>query len=144
MPEAKSHIAARARENIAGRDRDARGRLLPLKLALENLPKKRSEALAAGSFYYFTGSKCPRGHLAWRWASSSDCSECIVARKGRRLADAQKRRRRTEVTYTNGRPCIRGHMARRYVSNGTCVECSKEHDRRYYAETKELRNARTR
>lgn len=44
------------------------------------MPKTRTEAIAAGSTYYYTGKRCMHGHLSPRFTSSRACKECIYAR----------------------------------------------------------------
>lgn len=39
-------------------------------------PAKRSEAIAIGAKWYFTGKPCKHGHAAKRQTSSKGCSEC--------------------------------------------------------------------
>ncbi len=41
-----------------------------------NLPTKRSDALAAGHKYYYTGTTCKNGHVAKRRARDAGCMEC--------------------------------------------------------------------
>jgi len=41
-----------------------------------DLPTKRSDALAAGHNYYYTGVACKNGHLAERRARDAGCMQC--------------------------------------------------------------------
>lgn len=50
------------------------------------------EALAAGAQYYFTAKACQFGHVAPRYASSGDCTEC-----GRAKARARYERHGVEI-----------------------------------------------
>ena len=52
------------------------------------LPKSRSEALAVGAPFYFTGVPCKRGHIAAR-ETKGNCTQC---RKEDTLAAAEARR----------------------------------------------------
>jgi 5-methylcytosine-specific restriction endonuclease McrA len=44
---------------------------------LEQFPPTRKEAIASGAKRFFTGEKCRRGHVATRYASTGQCSECL-------------------------------------------------------------------
>jgi hypothetical protein len=54
---------------------------------LSTLPRTRKEAQELGSKLYFTGKPCPKGHLAERQTSSTDCKEC---KRGRDRAKTLK------------------------------------------------------
>lgn len=41
---------------------------------------KRSEALLAGSKFFFSGRPCVRGHVVPRYVSSGACSACLAER----------------------------------------------------------------
>ena len=43
---------------------------------LRKLPSSRSEAQRLGSGRYFTGRRCPHGHIAARWTASAACFDC--------------------------------------------------------------------
>lgn len=45
-------------------------------MSLEDLPRTRQEALAAGLKHYFTGVPCPKGHLEHRFSSTGGCRGC--------------------------------------------------------------------
>lgn len=42
----------------------------------------RSDALRAGSKTFFTGKACKYGHVAYRYAVSGSCSDCVKAANG--------------------------------------------------------------
>lgn len=53
-------------------------------------PKSRKLALAAGVKKYFTGEPCRHGHVAYRYAQSGACSECIgVAGESKHTAPSE-------------------------------------------------------
>lgn len=47
----------------------------------------RKEARAAGAIKYFTGKRCPRGHMAKRTVSDGACVECAALKAAKRYAD---------------------------------------------------------
>jgi hypothetical protein len=44
-----------------------------------NLPRSRSEAIATGSFAYFTGKPCKNGHISTRKTSNGCCVACLTS-----------------------------------------------------------------
>lgn len=44
------------------------------------LPSTRSEAKQLKSKYYFTGIPCKRGHISYRYTSTTDCIDCWLQR----------------------------------------------------------------
>jgi hypothetical protein len=48
---------------------------------VDNLPKTRAEAKAAGAKYYFTGEPCKHGHIALRKTKGA-CVECLKVEWG--------------------------------------------------------------
>lgn len=56
----------------------------------ENLPANRADAKAQGQTRYFTGEPCSRGHVAARFTSTTQCTECQTGH--RRRATGQKER----------------------------------------------------
>jgi hypothetical protein len=58
----------------------------------EDLPKSLSEAIKAGSRFYFTGAPCKKGHLEPRYTSSA---ECIVCRKSK--SSSRHKEKREEI-----------------------------------------------
>ncbi|MCA0940864.1 hypothetical protein LCM28_13370 [Salipiger pacificus] len=45
-------------------------------MPLDERPATRSEAIARGISYYFTGKPCTHGHISWRRTSNKNCQEC--------------------------------------------------------------------
>ncbi len=107
------------------------------------LPMTAEHAEYLGEKMYFTGKKCRHGHLSPRYASSSNCVECIEERRG--IAIRNKRGRSSvrsaedqaaaeaalmlgEKIYTSKKMCPKGHDKRR-ASTNNCVVCEEKRNR---------------
>lgn len=103
------------------------------------LPETAARAKQIGEPFFFTGKRCLRGHLAPRYSSSSNCSECIIEKRaiaGRNMRAGQKIRSDAQAalamealqngikTYV-GRQCPKGHNVRR-ATTGNCIECERQ------------------
>lgn len=104
-----------------------------------DLPKSRISAIHLGATHYFTGKRCSRGHLSPRYASSSNCVECIEEKrgvvfknfKGRSSKRSEENQRLAEkafesgeTTYQSTDPCPKGHFLR-YTTSNNCAQCSQ-------------------
>lgn len=94
-------------------------------------------ALRLGSLYYFTGKECKNGHTSLRYASSSNCVECIEKKRGVQF-DKNKHRFSDEninlsidamangfTSYISTSACPKGHFER-FTSSNNCVACSQK------------------
>lgn len=103
-------------------------------------PATSLRARQLGEMYYYTGKQCAKGHIALRYASSSNCSQCIADKKGVvSLNFKGKSSKRTnenqllaEQAFNNGftvyvstNSCPKGHFER-FVTNNNCVKCNLE------------------
>jgi hypothetical protein len=66
--------------------------------------KARKAAIDAGNTKYYTGIACPKGHVADRYASGGNCTECmklhsLATNEKRRLNTDAKRRQRADDEY---------------------------------------------
>ena len=52
-----------------------------LRARIDTLPTSRAAAKAAGEPAYYTGRKCPRGHIGIRNTASKGCLDCISIRR---------------------------------------------------------------
>lgn len=108
------------------------------------LPMNAAHAEYLREKMYFTGKACRHGHLSPRYTSSSNCVECIEARRGIamrnkrgrssvRSSEDQKRAEAAliagEKTYSAQKSCPKGHIMRR-VSTNNCVECEYDSNRK--------------
>jgi hypothetical protein len=93
-----------------------------------------------GELLYFTGKRCTKGHLSPRYASSSNCVECIAKTRGQAEIKTKGRSsKRSDVNHKNAlnaiacgfteykpdSPCPQGHY-RRYVTTNNCIDCDIE------------------
>jgi hypothetical protein len=77
------------------------------------LPSTRNEAIIADSAYYFTATKCVRGHTAPRYASNKHCMECSREDTYKHRKDDLKR-------------CIEGALRIIYSEDGDITCSDKE------------------
>lgn len=61
-----------------------------MKSLYKQLPTTRTEALANGSTYYFTGEKCIHGHRAPRYTSTRRCVACALESVNRQRRTAKR------------------------------------------------------
>ena len=114
------------------------------------LPATGARARQLGELLYFTGKRCSKGHLSPRYASSSNCCECIAKRKNKASLNhrcrssirskedhelAMAAMNRGELQYESLKQCPKGHRVR-FVGSNNCVFCDAE------AKKKRSRNAR--
>lgn len=107
------------------------------------LPETGLRANQIGAPMYYTGKPCVRGHISPRYASSSNCIQCIEEKRavaGRNMRGGSKFRKQAEndialqalangdKTYI-GKPCPVGHVVRR-ATTGNCVECEVQNNRK--------------
>lgn len=107
------------------------------------LPETGLRANQIGAPLYYTGKPCVRGHISPRYASSSNCIECIEQKRkvaGRNMRGGAKFRKqaendlavqalaRGEKTYI-GKPCPLGHVERR-ATTGNCMECEAKNNQK--------------
>ena len=60
-----------------------------------DLPASREEAIEGGELFFYTGLPCRHGHLAKRYTSSGQCTECqrsIHKAKSERIKENRKKR----------------------------------------------------
>lgn len=103
------------------------------------LPATGLRARQLGEMHYFTGKPCSKGHICPRYASSSNCVDCIAERMGRHSINIKGSSRRSGesekaamdamakgfLVYSSEAKCPKGH-SERFVSSNNCVECNKE------------------
>ena len=102
-------------------------------------PNNAFSAKALNEIYYYTGRKCIRGHISPRYASSSNCVQCIAEKRGNvKINKRGKSSKRTKenqelaeiahakgfMTYKPTNPCPYGHFER-YVTTNNCVLCNE-------------------
>lgn len=107
------------------------------------LPETALRANQIGAPMYYTGNPCVRRHLSPRYASSSNCIECIEQKRaiaGRNMRGGAKFRTQAqndlaiqslakgEKTYI-GKPCPSGHVDRR-ATTGNCMECEAQNNQK--------------
>lgn len=93
-----------------------------------------------GQTLYFTGKRCSKNHLSPRYASSSNCVECIANARGKASINSNGRSsKRSAVNhaaalaaiaggaldYLSDSSCPHGHY-RRYVTTNNCIDCDVE------------------
>lgn len=117
-------------------------------------PATANGANRLGSLYYYTGKECKKGHLALRYASSSNCVECIEAKRGVKFDTAKNRFSEENInlaiaamaqgflSYQSKTPCPQGHYER-FTSSNNCVACNttslqKRRDLAKWARVKKL------
>lgn len=103
------------------------------------LPATGARARELGQALYFTGKRCIKKHLSPRYASSSNCVQCIAEARGRIAINHTKKTFRGSeqnlslaiaafeagsLEYESINPCPSGHY-KRFVSSNNCVECNK-------------------
>lgn len=66
---------------------------------LDDLPRTRKEAVAAGVKHFFTGKACLRGHIAKRNAMSGMCLPCAATQRVSRRAEDPSAAREKEREY---------------------------------------------
>ena len=102
------------------------------------LPASKERAEIANSKYYFTNSACRRGHLSYRYTSSSNCVQCIADKRGRHRifpnykpkASPENQQKAHDAlesgfsVYAPLKPCKRGHFLR-YATTHNCVDCGE-------------------
>jgi len=82
-----------------------------------NLPPTRTEALAGGSSFYFTGMQCPHGHLSKRLAVNSTCHECNSLR-GQRDRSSPKKKAEQRNRYLQTREIVIARSRQWQKENG--------------------------
>jgi len=101
------------------------------------LPETALRANQIGVSFFFTGKRCVRNHLAPKYASSGNCTECIIEKRNLtplNMRSGKKIRSEEQLSlamialqngYSTyfGRPCPKNHNIR-WASNGNCVECN--------------------
>lgn len=103
-------------------------------------PPSKIIANEIGEVYYYTGKKCKNNHISPRYASSSNCVQCIAEKRnvvkinkrgGMSLRSAENQRLTEDAhnlgytTYISKKKCPKGHYER-YVTSNNCVQCDKE------------------
>lgn len=120
-------------------------------------PEKRA-AIASGSYTYFTGKPCVKGHLSPRYTKGGACVACLLGsekeKRARAAADkaaalppdfksiADQRREaedRGDKVYRVGEPCSAGHTTGFRVDGGGCVQCGRDRARRWRDDNPERR-----
>jgi len=64
------------------------------------LPATREEAIEAGSIFFFTGQPCKNGHIAKRYTTSGQCTQCLrtaLQTKMDRIRNARARKQPTPI-----------------------------------------------
>lgn len=104
------------------------------------LPATGARARQLGELLYFTGKRCSKGHLSPRYASSSNCCQCIAERKNKASLNHRGRSSvrseydnklaldaisRGDLTYQSIKKCPSGHNLR-FVGSNNCVLCDAE------------------
>jgi hypothetical protein len=107
---------------------------------LSKLPATGQRARELGETMYFTGKRCTKGHLSARYASSSNCSECIANARGKASINSSgKSTKRSaanhakalnalesgSLEYASDTACPKGHY-RRYITTNNCIDCNVE------------------
>lgn len=57
-----------------------------------------AQAKKKGARYYFTGKPCSRGHVAWRYVSTRNCSDCVAEDRGQ--AEIERRHKSHDEVLT--------------------------------------------
>ncbi len=83
---------------------------------MDDLPRDRSEAVATGGLYYFTGKPCRRGHQAVRLASSGHCRECVREYQSRPDVKLKYKGRQSEYNKSPERRAAARERARKKLS----------------------------
>ena len=106
-------------------------------LEYSKLPETALRANQIGASFFFTGKRCVRNHLAPKYASSGNCTECIIEKRNlasSNMRSGKKVRSEEQLslamaalenghkTYI-GRTCPKNHNIR-WATNGNCVECN--------------------
>jgi hypothetical protein len=93
----------------------------------------RDQARAVGQKWYFTGSPCPRGHIAKRSVSNRDCRSCVEIRKSmRRAVNPEEARAKDRARYHADGDKKRAQMR---TSRAAHIDDRREYDRRRYHES---------
>ena len=115
---------------------------------LKRMHVNRTDAVAAGAKYFFTGHACKRGHLTKRLASSGDCAECMAARSKRWAEEnSEQERVRKRAQYFTNRDAVLArskHFAvqnpdkvRKYKSKHAASLKAKERRAKWVAQNRE-------
>jgi hypothetical protein len=103
-------------------------------------PESAKRAREVGSKFYFTGERCSKNHMSLRYASSGNCEQCILEkrgivtenRRGRSSVRSSENQKLAEIAHSKGfstyrpaNPCSKGHY-NRYITTNNCVECNDE------------------
>lgn len=95
------------------------------------------EARAIGQRWYFTGKPCPRGHIAKRNVSNSECRACVDAKKARkRRENPEEVRRKDRERYHRNGDRMRAQMRASYQKH---IDARRAYDRQRYQEDAEHR-----
>lgn len=99
----------------------------------------RAEAKAKGLKRYFTGKKCPYGHVAERWVSGGACAECLAERvranqKRMREEEPERVKKAKAEHYERRKEHIKARVKRNYHAD---IEKSRAAARKYVEEHRE-------
>jgi hypothetical protein len=89
----------------------------------------RQEAKAQSKIRYFTGLLCKNNHIAERYVSTHQCSDCVTSSRPAYVPVIKDIHPRTtakltnQMTYNTGSACSEGHVVDRYTSTGNCITC---------------------
>lgn len=101
------------------------------------LPETAERAKILGEVFYFTNKPCSKGHLSLRYASSSNCIECIEEKRdvvflNKRGKSSVRNKNDQSLallafeqgkkTYISSIECPNGHKER-WVTTNNCVSC---------------------
>ena len=86
--------------------------------SVEDLPRSRKAALAAGAKHYFTQKPCAYGHTVRRFASTGQCSECMrIKRRQWRSENIEKDRSLCKAYKDANRDKLRAFDRAKYAAN---------------------------
>lgn len=106
---------------------------------MDYLPKTRNEARVSNSKWFFSGLRCPHGHIDKRLVSNGTCYSCnrraTKEWEGKKSKEKEDRDLLKGITsrgyavskglnrYFTGKECINGHRSERRTSDAKCMRC---------------------
>jgi 5-methylcytosine-specific restriction endonuclease McrA len=102
----------------------------------------RSEAIALGKKYYFTGRPCKRGHLSERHVATRKCLECANAASLSYYYRNQKERQSKSREWRRKNPTKASDNSRQWYQKN--IDANREKAKAYHILNKSRRNAYSR
>ena len=94
----------------------------------------RVEARKRGDVHYWTGRPCKRGHVATRYVSDKDCSQCAYERQRRRCEESPEKERERSRRQREADPEKHRKKAKKWQAKNRdyCLGKDRDRKRAYY------------